>query len=290
MRILVLGATGTVGSQVTAELVKGGHEVHALTRGGGKPVPEGARAVQGDLLDPQTVRTCFRDMDGLFLLNAVSTTEAHEGLMAVNGALEGRVRRIVYMSVHDVDRAPHLPHFGAKLGVEAAVMASGIPYTLLRPNNFFQNDHWYRDALLMGIYPQPLGQVGLSRVDTRDIAEAAAVALTSDVAEGETINRVGPEVVPGDSTAAVWSQALGREVRYAGDDLDGWEQQNLRYLPATLVYDFRRMYEHFQQQGLVAADADVERQTRLLGHPPRRFADFAREAASMWGVASAPTA
>ena len=63
-----------------------------------------------------------------------------------------------------VDRAPHLPHFGAKLPIEAAIKASGIAYTIVRPNNFYQNDYWYKDAMLQyGVYPQPLGGVGLSR-------------------------------------------------------------------------------------------------------------------------------
>ena len=94
----------------------------------------------GDLLDPATVRSAFAGMDGVFLLNAVSATECHEGLMAVNGARMAGVKKVVYLSVHGVDKAPHLPHFGAKLPVEAALKASGLPFTILRPNNFFQND------------------------------------------------------------------------------------------------------------------------------------------------------
>ena len=40
----------------------------------------------------------------------------HESFMAVNGVrCMAGVKRLVYMSVHNVDQAPHLPHFGAKL-------------------------------------------------------------------------------------------------------------------------------------------------------------------------------
>src|SRR4051812_36702436 len=114
MRILVLGATGTVGSLVARELVRGGHEVHGLTRGN-KPLPEGVRPLQGDLLDVATVRTAFRGMDGAFLLSGWSTTEAHEGLQAVNGCIDAGVGRVAYVSVHHPDRAAFLPHFGAKV-------------------------------------------------------------------------------------------------------------------------------------------------------------------------------
>jgi uncharacterized protein YbjT (DUF2867 family) len=248
-----------------------------------KGLPAGAHAVSGDLLDPATIRSAFNGMDGVFLLNAVSATEAHEGLMAVNGARMGGVKRLVYLSIHDVDKAPHLPHFGSKLPVETAIKASGVPFTILRANNFFQNDYWYKDAMLKyGVYPQPMGDVGLSRVDVRDIAEAAAIALTSDSHGGQTYNLVGPDVVTGRSTADSWTRALGKPVAYGGNDLDAWEKQSLQYLPAWMVFDFRLMYAFFQEKGLKATPADVERLTSLLGHPPRGFQSFAAETAKLW--------
>ncbi|MCZ7652109.1 MAG: NmrA family NAD(P)-binding protein [Thermoanaerobaculia bacterium] len=285
MRVLVTGGTGTVGSAVVGELVARGVSVRVLTRSAERAsaLPAGTEAVIGDLLDPATVRGAFAGADALFLLNAVSTTEAHEGIMGVHGARLGRVGRIVYLSVHEVHRAPLLPHFGAKLAVEAALVASGIPHTILRPNNFFQNDLWYRQALVEhGVYPQPIGGAGISRVDVRDIAEAAAIALTEEGHAGESYDLVGPEALTGERCAAVWGEALGRPVAYGGDDLDAWEAQSLRYLPAWMVFDFREMYGHFQQRGLAGSAEAVARQTALLGHPPRPLAAFAAECAAAW--------
>ena len=284
MKVLVIGGTGTVGSQVVRELLARKADVQVLTRDAGKArLQAGAQAVTGDLLDPGTVRSVFRQIDGVFLLNAVSPTETHEGLMALNGAMMSGVRRLVYMSVHDVEKAAHLPHFGAKLPIETVVKSSGIPYTILRPNNFYQNDFWFKDAMHQyGVYPQPLGGAGLSRVDVRDIAEAAAIALTTGGHEGQTYNLVGPEAHTGQSTAAVWSRVLAKPIAYGGDDLDAWEKQSLQYLPAWMVFDFRMMYAFFQKHGLKATPADIDRQTRLLGHPPRRFEDFAKETAAAW--------
>ena len=66
------------------------------------------------------------------------------------------VKRLVYVSVQNADVAAWLPHFGGKLGVEEAVKKSGIPSTILRPNNFYQNDYWFKDVMLQhGVYPQP---------------------------------------------------------------------------------------------------------------------------------------
>lgn len=285
MNILVVGGTGTVGSEVVRQLVARKADVRVLTRHAAKveALGGGVEPVTGDLLEPATIRSVFKGIDGVFLLNAVSATEAHEGLMAVNGATMAGVKRLVYMSVHAVDQAPHLPHFGAKIPVEMAVKASGIPYTILRPNNFFQNDYRYKDAMLgHGVYPQPLGDVGLSRVDVRDIAEAAAEALTSDGYEGETYNIVGPTLHTGASTAEVWSRVLSKRITYGGNDLNAWEKQSLAYLPAWMVFDFRLMYAFFQEHGLKATPDDIARQTTLLGRAPRTFEDFAAETARQW--------
>lgn len=285
MKVLVLGGTGMVGSQVVQELLARNVDVQVLTRNAEKAasLPEGAQAVIGDLLNPHAVRPLFDGVDGVFLLNPVSISEASEGLFAVNNARMAGVKRIVYMSVHNLDGAIHLPHFGSKLPIELAVKASGIPYTILRPNNFYQNDYWLKDVLLQyGVYPQPIGSVGLSRVDVRDIAEGAAIALTTDGHEGETYNLIGPDIHTGQTTADVWSQELGRPIAYGGDDLDVWEQQSLQYMPGWMAFDLKLMYEFFQKEGLKATTEDIERQTKLLGHAPRGFEAFARETAAMW--------
>ena len=284
MSILVTGGTGSVGSHVVRELVARGASVKVLTRDPAKAkLPAGVTAVQGDLTQPETVRRVFNDVDAVFLLNGVSITEAHEGLLAVSGMRLSGVKRLVYLSVHQVDQAAWLPHFGAKVGVEEGIKRSGIPFTILRPDNFFQNDYWYKDVILQyGIYPQPIGGVGTSRVDIRDIAEAAAIALTSPGHEGQTYDIVGPDVLTGESIASAWSRALGKPIKYGGNDLDAWEAQSLQYLPAWMVFDFRLMYAHFQKNGLKASPEAIAGITKLLGHAPRSFDAFVTETAAAW--------
>lgn len=285
MNVLVAGGTGTVGSQVVLELLKRSVNVKVLTRDPAKAgnLPAGATVVEGNLLEVASVRHLFDGFDGVFLLNVVSPTEAQEGLLSVCSMRNAGVKRVVYLSVHHVDAAAWLPHFGAKVGVEEALRRSGLPFTILRPNNFYQNDYWFKDVLLgPGIYPQPIGQVGLSRVDVRDIAEAAAIALTSSGHEGQTYDLVGPEVHTGESTARVWSRALGKPITYGGNDLDAWEEQSLRYMPDWMVYDFRNMYAFFQEKGLKASSEALDRLARVLGRAPRSFDAFAAETAAAW--------
>ncbi len=124
------------------------------------------------------------------------------------------------------------------------------------------------------------GTVGSAVV--RDIAEAAAIALTTPGHERQTYNLIGPEEMTGTNTAAAWSRVLGRPITYAGDDLDTWEKQSLQYLPDWMVFDFRMMYQHFQESGLQASPEDIARQTKLLGHALRAFDAFAAETAASW--------
>jgi uncharacterized protein YbjT (DUF2867 family) len=293
MRILVTGGTGTVGSQVVRELAQRKADVTVLTRNRAKAsnLPAGVNSVEGNLLQPETVRRIFRDVDAVFLLNPVSQTEGHEALLALCGMKVSAVKRVVYLSVQDADAAAYLPHFGSKAGVEEGIRRSGIPFTILRPNNFFQNDYWFKDAILQaGIYPQPLGTAGVSRVDVRDIAEAAAEALLNSGHQGQTYDLVGPDAVTGPWTTQVWSRVIGREIKYAGDNLDAWEREQLKYLPDWMVFDFRMMYEHFQKHGLKASDEAVTRVTKLIGHAPRSFEAFAAETAAMWKADAAGAA
>jgi uncharacterized protein YbjT (DUF2867 family) len=284
MKTLVIGGTGTVGSMVVQELVARGAQVSVLTR---KPetarLPAGVTAIGGDLLDPKTVRSVFRGMDGVFMLNPVSPTETHEGLMGVLGAQAARVARFVYLTIHRLEQAPHFPHFASKRPIESALKESGLDWTLIRPNNFFQNDYWFKEVLLKyGVYPQPIGSAGLSRIDVRDIAEAAAIALTQPGHAGQTYELAGPTALTGPETAATWSRALSRPIAYGGDDMDAWEQQAATMLPAWMAYDFRLMYEWFQTHGLVATQQELTTLSQLLGHGPRSYEAFVQETARAW--------
>jgi uncharacterized protein YbjT (DUF2867 family) len=86
-----------------------------------------------------------------------------------------------------VDQFRDVPHFASKLAVEGAPREFGVPYTVLRPGYYIQNDGMLKGALTdAGIYPMPIGTAGICAVDTRDIAEAAAISLTETGHEGQT--------------------------------------------------------------------------------------------------------
>ncbi|MEO6259354.1 MAG: SDR family oxidoreductase [Thermoanaerobaculia bacterium] len=285
MSILVTGGTGTVGSEVVRQLLGRGEDVRVLVRSEekAKALPEPAHGVVGNLDDRASLDRAMNGVDKVFLLTPISETEAEEGIRAVEAAKAAGVRHIVFMSVHDVEKCPQAPHFQSKIEIQAAIEKSGIPYTFIMPNNFYQNDVWFRQAMLdYGVYPQPFGDVGLSRVDSRDIAEAVANALTQTGHAGKRYALVGPDALTGSQTASIWGQALGKEIHYGGNDLDAWEKQAKQGLPGWMVDDFRIMYDFFQRQGLVATIDDLTQTRKILGREPRKFEDYARENARAW--------
>jgi len=284
MTTLVVGGTGTVGSRVVAGLAKKGEKVLCLTRSEEKQkgLPAGVEARIGNLEDPPSLPAAFAGVDAVFLLNALSQTETKQGLAGVGAAKVAGAKRIVYLSVPMPKGSEHIPHFASKIPVEEAIKASGLSHAILRPNSFFQNDLWLKEAIVShGIYPQPIGSKGMNRVDTGDIAEAAVTALTAEGHEGGFPVH-GPDALTGEGAARVWGRHLGREVRYAGDDLDAWSEQARKGLPDWLVHDLRVMYQYFQDNGFAPSAEDFARQRELLPRPPRSFDEFVSETAAGW--------
>ncbi|KKO20932.1 MAG: NmrA family NAD(P)-binding protein [Candidatus Brocadia sp.] len=285
MKILVTGSTGTVGSEVVKELHKRNAAVRALVHSGGKggDLPTDVEVVVGDLLDPVAVQKALDGVDKLYLLNAVVPDELTQGLIAYDLAKSLKLQQVVYHSVFEVDRFKDVPHFASKLAIENALKEFDVPFTILRPSYFFQNDKALKEPLVeAGVYPVPLGTRGISAVDVRDIAEAAAIALTTNGHQRKTYNLVGPKVLSGPDAASIWSGLLHREIRYAGEALDSWEEQMRHSVPPWMAFDLRMMFQGYLERGFVAGDGDIKALTELLGHPPRSYEDFARETALAW--------
>jgi uncharacterized protein YbjT (DUF2867 family) len=285
MKILVVGGTGNVGGEVVKELIRRNADVRLLVRKEGASEMKGVEVRIGDLLDPVSVANAMDGVDKLYLLNAVVPDELTQGLIAYDLAKRLKLKHIVYHSVFAVERFRDVPHFASKLAIENAIREFDVPFTIIRPNYFMQNDASLKDALKKtGVYPMPLGTVGISAVDVRDIAEATAVALTTDAHFGKIYNLNGPELLSGPKVASIWSTLLGKEIRYAGHDMDAFEEQTRKRAPSWSAFDIRMMFQGYLERGFAAETGDVETLTRLLGHAPRRYEDFAKETAALWSA------
>jgi len=282
MTILVTGATGRVGRQVVDQLIARDAHFRVLTRDPAKTTfPAGVEVAQGDLLDIDAMRAAFAGVRTLFLLNAVTGDEFTQALITLNLAREAQVDRIVYLSVFGADGAVNVPHFAVKSGAERMLAAMDFGATILRPTYFIDNEAMVKDVILQnGVYPMPIGSKGVAMVDTRDIAEVAAIELlrrdrAPEKLPIETINLVGPDTLTGESVAAIWSDVLGRPVVYGGDDPSGFEQNMATFLPRWTAYEMRLMAERYVSDGMIPDDGDRERLTAMLGRPLHSYRETA---------------
>lgn len=283
MSILVIGATGTVGSLVVQGLARAGAPVTALVRKPEAPLPAGVGRAVGDLTDVASVRRAMAGVRTLFLLNALAADEVTQSLQALSVAREAGIERIVYLSVIHADLYTDVPHFAGKHTVERMIETLDLPATILRPAYFMQNDVPLQPVIEgYGVFPMPIGARGCAMVDVRDIADlAVAELLRRDRADAPlprlTLEVVGPEVVDGARAAAVWSRALGRDIRYGGDDLAAFEAQLAQQVPAWMAYDLRLMMARIQQLGQIGADGAVATLESRLGRPLRSYEAFVAE-------------
>jgi uncharacterized protein YbjT (DUF2867 family) len=289
MGILVTGATGTIGSQVLVHLAGQATEVRALTRSPEiAKLPAGITPIGGDLADVDSLRAAMKGVDTLFLLAPNVADELTQAMLSLSVARESGIKGIVYLSVFNCDTYADVPHFAGKYTVERMIDDLNLPATVLRPAYFIQNDLRQKAPLLnLGLYAMPIGSKGVSMVDIRDIGEAAAIELLRrhsalTALPRETYSLVGPESLTGEHLAAIWSEALGRPVRYGGDDLSAMEQRMKGMLPSWHAMDLRLMLNRYQTDGAVASAADLARLTGLLGRAPRSYSAFAKDAAAQW--------
>lgn len=290
MKVLVIGATGTVGSELVKALLERSADVRAFTRKQPKSgtFPGGVQIAVADLSDPVSVAEAIKGADKLFLLIGNVADELTQALTAYGLAKKAGLKHVTYLSVFKADQFLEVPHFAAKHAVEEAIRAGGMPYTILRPGYFAQNERRLKPVLTgPGVYPIPAGHQGLAVVDVRDIAEAAAISLTKEGHAGKTYDLVSSEMLSGPGAAATWSKVLGKKITYAGHgDFDAFEAQ-LRGtgMPSWSAYDLRVMFQGYVERGLSNTEYQTARFAALLGHQPRTYSSFAEELAKEWAAA-----
>jgi uncharacterized protein YbjT (DUF2867 family) len=289
MKVLVIGATGRLGSVVVKELLNSGASVRALVHKQ-RTRPQAVEIALGDLCDPPSIGKALEGVEKLFLLVSDTADELRQALTAYGLARRTGVKHITYLSVFQVDRFLDLPQFASKAVVEEAIKKYDVPFTILRPGYFMQNDVRAKELVTgPGVYPLPIGDTGIATVDIRDIAEAAATSLTKDGHAGKTYNLVSEELLSGPFAAAIWSEILRKEVRYAGhDNFDAFEEQVRKNgTPSWLAYQVRAMFQGWVERGWTTSPSDVAGGASLLGHRPRTYRSYAEEMAKQWDAAAA---
>jgi uncharacterized protein YbjT (DUF2867 family) len=278
VKALVIGATGRVGPHAVAALQRAGHTVTALAR----RLPakmQAERFVSADLHDSAALKAAARGQDAVFLITPNCEDELALAESAIAALEAVGVGRLAYLGINNVEARQSIPHFACKVAIDHRLTDSNLPSFTLAASYFFQNDAAVlpviRDA---GVYPNPIGEIGISAVDVRDIADALANVLFDDRYLSQTIPVIGQDVLTGPGAAAIWSELLRKPVRYGGDDTAGLADA-LAQAGATswLIDDLCQMMRLNQTQGAIGQEWQQQAARHAIGHEPRRYRDFAAD-------------
>ena len=283
--ILVTGATGTIGSQVVAALAgQKDVDVRAAVRGGkaAKTTAKNVSTVDFEYDRPDTLKSALDGVERLFLVTPFSDRQVELAANLVDAAKSAGVKRIVKLSAIGCQIEPGIQLGRWHRAVERHVEASGIPYTFLRPNNFFENFINFYGPDKQGTIYLPWGDARCSFIAGGDIAEIASIALTSSVHEGEAYELTGPAAIGITHAAATIGEVSGRTVQYVDVPEAAARKAMLDFGAPAWMTDAMMELHAIDKAGYAAATNDTFE--KLAGRPPTSFADFARKNAAAWKV------
>lgn len=236
--VLVIGATGRVGSAVVGQLLDTGVPVRALTRrsDAAATLPANVEVVIGDLTVPESLDAGLRGAGAVFLVWTVPPATAP----AVVERLASYTRRVVFLSSphqtpHPFFQQPN-PMAALHAGIERLIADAGIESTIIRPGMFASNSmFWWAPAIRAdGVVRWPYGAAETAPVDDRDVASVAARALYQDGHAGDYV-LTGPESLSQAEQVSIIGDVLGRRIRFEELSPDDFRSQTEESWPRPVV-------------------------------------------------------
>jgi (4-alkanoyl-5-oxo-2,5-dihydrofuran-3-yl)methyl phosphate reductase len=219
MIYLITGATGDVGSRVVEHLLKSGERPRVFVRNEEKARSRFSECVDyfvGDMSEPETLKTALQGVSALFLINSGPEIPARDA-MAASIAKAADVKRLVKLSSMDVEH-------GLALGVwheqgEAAIRASGVPFTFVRPTGFMSNLlAWSHAIKSEGIVRSSAGDGKRAFIHSDDIAAVSAkILMAQEFAreyKGTAIPITGPDSLSVAEATAKIGAAIGKQLTF----------------------------------------------------------------------------
>lgn len=279
MKTLITGATGNIGSLVTERLIARGERPCVFVRDA-----KAARARfgdhvevrRGDLSKRASLLAALDGIDTLFLLNSGSELGERDEVAALAAKAAG-VRRVVKLSTLDVLTGVGTGPWHAR--GEAALRASGVSFTFLRAAAFMSNALGWASAIgETGLLRASTGDGRIAFIHPDDLADVAVQTLMTRDFENEALVITGPAPLSYREMAEAIGRATGRAVRFesisdavALELASGWAE-NRAYAEALVD-----IWRAVREGRMTMVTNDVQ---RVLGRPPRAFAQWAIENAA----------
>jgi uncharacterized protein YbjT (DUF2867 family) len=277
--IFVLGATGKIGRHLVPALLDAGAAVRALTRDPAKArIDPRAEVVRGDL-DTSDLPALLAGADRVFVLSQGHSADREAA--TARAAAQAGVTHLVKLSTTGVHFGQKDPITLAHAEAEQAVREAGPAWTILRPGTFMDNRFaWARSVCEESAVYVPDTDPPSALIHARDIAEVAALVLTTSGHEGATYELTGGEALTTERQVAILAEAIGRPLEYVEETESAAKERLIRVYgwPAQAIDGLFALKRESAPHEHVVFDT-VE---RLLGRPPLTFAAWARENASAY--------
>jgi NAD(P)H dehydrogenase (quinone) len=288
MSILVSGASGQLGRSVIQHLLAGGTPADSIVAGARTPAALDALAGIGvtvrrvDYSDPESLSTAFDGVETALLVSGNEFGERVQQHTAfTRAAVDAGVSRVVYTSAPHAD-ATSLQLADDHAATEAAIRASGVPFTFLRNGWYFENyTSQIPTYLELGAVFGSAGDGPISGASRTELAEAAAVVLTSDGHDGTTYELGGDEPFTLTELAELVAAASGRAVAYR--DVPEAEYAAILVgagLPEPVAALFAQTDVAIRDGALLVGTGDL---ARLIGRPTTVLADAVATAVTELG-------
>jgi uncharacterized protein YbjT (DUF2867 family) len=280
LNILITGATGNVGREVTG-LLSAYEGIRIATRDplrARQTLGNQINAVSFDLAQPETFAAAFKGIQRVFLVRPPDVANVRQQIVpALNAAKTAGVEQIVFLSILGADRNRFIPHHA----IEQAIAQLDIPGTFLRASFFMQNlNNTHRAEIQRGELLVPAGNGRTSFIDVRDIAEVAVKALTEDGHRHRAYDLTGAAALTYDEVAEIFTEVLGKPVRYAHASI--WRfirEMTSRGLPLNFVLIMVGIYTTAR---LGLAGEVTDEVARLLGRSPISLRQYVEDYRSCW--------
>lgn len=269
--ILVTGATGNLGSAVVEALKgKGFNLVAGSTNPETATRTDGVQVAKVVFEEPATIDSALEGISGLFLIAPPMDPEAPSKLIPViDKAKAAGVEHIVFNSALGVDHNETAP---LRI-IERHLMASGVNYTILRPNFFMENFSTGFIAPMIangGIFlAADAGKT--SFISAGDIAEVAALSFQHN-RFGEEYNLTGPAALDHTEAAKIISDQSGKTITYHAlkeeEMLQGARENGM---PEGAVQYMAFLYRLVREGLMVSVTEDVKKAT---GREAISFSEF----------------
>jgi uncharacterized protein YbjT (DUF2867 family) len=277
--ILITGSTGNVGKELLKLCSLGDVPVTALVRKkdpSKQPIQRGVEYVEADLSKPSSLVEAFKGVKTIFLILPLVPSMVDIGCNAVDAARRAGVEYIVKLGAWLPEDSP-VKVYQLHKEVENHIESTGLDWTLLQPNSFYQNYiNLCSQTIKSGnIFYLPLADARVSLIDTRDVALVAYKMLTTDVGKNQVFDLTGPESLSNENIADVFTKVLGRRITYApiSDDVanNNMSQAGISFWLISVVMEL------YQCQRKGNADLVSESVKEITGKAPVNFHEFVKD-------------